>query len=390
MADIFLSYASADREQVKPLVEALETDGFSVWWDRNIQAGASYDREIETAISEASCVVVVWSRHSVDAEYVRSEVEEAAHRDILVPVLIDDAIPPLAHRRRQAASLVGWTGEADGEYATLVAGIRALVGASDESKHSRAELRGAPQPRKTDSVRTRIWVAAAGVAVFLGLAWWVYERPRELSDGQAVSPSDGPAVVLLMDTLAPHGVYDQATVRRSETNADELSRVMADLPLVVYKETLGSDWGREDQIARHQPSLVMIHRSAFFHAMNAEFGFGYSDEDIYDEPRWRLLYRAADNKLVALLGYVGAANPDTRFLIYSRGTGGGWSESDFRERWRTDVENRFPFLRGRVFTMPVPGGVSAGSFTTPEAVEIVRTTIAEILALPLRLTTPKR
>ena len=381
MADIFLSYASDDRERVKPLVEALETDGFSVWWDRNIQAGASYDREIEAAINEASCVVVVWSQRSVDSEYVRSEVEEAAHRDILVPVLIDDAMPPLAHRRRQAASLVGWTGAANEEYATLVAGIRALVEAPDDSKHSHAALRAAPQQRKADSVRGRIWMVAAGVAVFLGLAGWVYERSRELSAGQALSPSDAPAVVLLMDTLARRGVYDQATVRRSETNADELSRVMADLPLVVYKETLGSDWGREDQIARHQPSLVMIHRSAFFHAMNAEFGFGYSGQDAYDESRWRLLYRAADNKLIAFLGYVGSANPNTRFLIYSRGTGGGWSESDFRERWRTGVENRFPFLQGRVFTMPVPGGVSAGSFTTPEAVEIVRTTVAKILGL---------
>ncbi len=37
MADIFLSYASEDRERVIPLVEALQADGFSVWWDRNIR-----------------------------------------------------------------------------------------------------------------------------------------------------------------------------------------------------------------------------------------------------------------------------------------------------------------------------------------------------------------
>ena len=57
MADIFLSYASQDRERILPLVEALESDGLSVWWDRNIQAGATYGRESESALAAAKCVV---------------------------------------------------------------------------------------------------------------------------------------------------------------------------------------------------------------------------------------------------------------------------------------------------------------------------------------------
>jgi adenylate cyclase len=33
MADIFVSYARADKARVAPLVDALETRGWSVWWD---------------------------------------------------------------------------------------------------------------------------------------------------------------------------------------------------------------------------------------------------------------------------------------------------------------------------------------------------------------------
>ncbi len=376
MADIFLSYASEDRSRVKPLVDALEADGFSVWWDRNIQAGAAYDREIEAAIDDASCVVVVWSHQSVDSDYVRSEVEEAARRDILVPVSIDDALPPLAHRRRQAANLAGWKGETSGEYATLIDGIRSTASTSLQAASGRAEH--PPTLPRTDSPSAKRSMYAAAIALTLGLAWWFYERANVSSTQEMGSIQPRP-VVLLMDTLAVRGVYDQATVTRSETNADELARVLADLPIDIHKETLGSDWGREHQIARRNPTLVMIHRSAFFHAMNAEFGFSYENEAGYDERRWRLLYNAADNKLIAFLGFVGVENPDTQFLIYSRGTGGGWSDQDFRDRWQANAERRFPFLKGRVFTMPVPGGVIAGSFTTPEAMEFVRETVSQMI-----------
>ena len=133
MADIFVSYATKDRERVQTLVEALEADGFSVWWDRSMYAGKTYDREIETAVEESTCMVVVWSTASVDSEYVRSEVEEGARRNVLVPVLIDDVLPPLAHRRRQAANLSEWSGERDAEYETLLSGINAVINAATRS-----------------------------------------------------------------------------------------------------------------------------------------------------------------------------------------------------------------------------------------------------------------
>lgn len=34
MSDIFLSYASADRERALPLANVLESQGLDVWWDR--------------------------------------------------------------------------------------------------------------------------------------------------------------------------------------------------------------------------------------------------------------------------------------------------------------------------------------------------------------------
>lgn len=110
MTDIFISYASADRPRVKPLVDALGQKGWSVWWDRTIPAGKTWDRVIEAALSDARCVIVLWSRDSVQSDWVRTEADEAKRRGILVPALLDEIDIPLAFKRIQAANLAGWSG----------------------------------------------------------------------------------------------------------------------------------------------------------------------------------------------------------------------------------------------------------------------------------------
>ena len=47
MSDIFLSYASEDLARIRPLVHFLTQHGWSVWWDRTIPLGKTYDQVIE-------------------------------------------------------------------------------------------------------------------------------------------------------------------------------------------------------------------------------------------------------------------------------------------------------------------------------------------------------
>ena len=76
MADVFVSYTAGDRTRVAQLVNALQANGLSVWWDRGIGVGSTFDREIERELDAAKCVVVVWSNASVDSEWVRNEAVE--------------------------------------------------------------------------------------------------------------------------------------------------------------------------------------------------------------------------------------------------------------------------------------------------------------------------
>lgn len=127
MSDIFLSYASEDRPRIEPLVAALESAGWSVWWDRNLVAGPSFDEKIEEALSAAQCVVVVWTENSVASRWCRAEANEGLERKILVPVCLDDVRPPLVFRSSQTASLVGWPERRSG-LDDLLKGVQACLG----------------------------------------------------------------------------------------------------------------------------------------------------------------------------------------------------------------------------------------------------------------------
>jgi hypothetical protein len=108
MSDVFISYTRKNRDRVAALADLLRREGLDVWWDRDLLPGSEWDEEIERQIKGAKCVVVVWSRDSVDRKFVRAEADLASHLDVLVPVLFDEVVPPLAFRMIQAADLTGW------------------------------------------------------------------------------------------------------------------------------------------------------------------------------------------------------------------------------------------------------------------------------------------
>ena len=90
MADIFVSYASEDRDRVEPLVKALETEGWTIWWAPVMHAGPRFDKTIDEALEQCSCVIAVWSQNSVNSDFVIDETTEGRERGILVPLRIDD------------------------------------------------------------------------------------------------------------------------------------------------------------------------------------------------------------------------------------------------------------------------------------------------------------
>lgn len=108
MSDIFISYANEDLHWIRSLVEALEAQGWSVFWDRTIPSGKTWREFIGKGLRDARCVVVAWSKTSIESAWVQEEADEGRERGILHPVIIDDVKPPLGFRGIQGAKLAGW------------------------------------------------------------------------------------------------------------------------------------------------------------------------------------------------------------------------------------------------------------------------------------------
>jgi hypothetical protein len=124
MSEIFISYAKEDRGRAKELATRLEREGWSVFWDRIIPVGSTWDEILEHELSDMKVMVVIWSHASVASEWVRIEAEEAANRKILAPVLLEEVTLPIRFRGIHAADISDWIPSQDD-----TTGIRQLVDA---------------------------------------------------------------------------------------------------------------------------------------------------------------------------------------------------------------------------------------------------------------------
>lgn len=198
MPDIFISYAREDRETAERLAQALEGEGWEVWWDRHIPAGKRFDEVISASLDRAKCVIALWSQAAIASQWVAEEAEEGKERGVLVPAFIEAVEPPLGFRRIHAADLVGWRGNLDHP------GLRQLIGdicqvmstadAAPGAVPTAAAAAPTRPPRAPTPSTARRWrlplLAAAGalvVAVGIIFAWSALKSPPATTGGRKLT-----------------------------------------------------------------------------------------------------------------------------------------------------------------------------------------------------------
>ena len=213
MSDVFISYKREEQPEARKLADTLEALGWSVWWDPKLRAGERFDDVIEQALTEAKCVIVLWSHRSVKSEYVKAEAHYALDKKKLVPVAIDpDLQPSFRFRRLHTVKLVNWdTSRESSDFRELVEDIAAILGAppiqaelanrrAEEDKRRRTEEEAKPNAEEKQRRRQQEeakhkaevakappsrapWVSApaiiASVLLIGGLYLWSTSQQRE-------------------------------------------------------------------------------------------------------------------------------------------------------------------------------------------------------------------
>jgi formylglycine-generating enzyme required for sulfatase activity len=169
VSDIFLSYASDDRERVRPLAEALEQAGWSVFWDRIIPVGKTWYDMLEEELEAARSLLVVWSKNSIKSKYVKIEANEGLRKEVpLSPVLLDGVLPPLAFRDIQAADFSRWDGTTESAaFQALARDIKRTLGSPQGPEPEPSEIKSSepehaevppPETKPPEISKGRLWL----------------------------------------------------------------------------------------------------------------------------------------------------------------------------------------------------------------------------------------
>lgn len=165
MADVFISYASEDRNRVRPLAEALQSRGFNVWWDRSLAAGQDYTAIIEKELKNAKAVIVVWTQSSSASTFVRDEAGRARDEGRLVPVLLDRVEIPLGFGAFQAEDFTRWNGGANAPQMQLLEEVLKAKLSGRDVDGSAIERR-----RRKLGARIRLVSVLTVIALVIGIA----------------------------------------------------------------------------------------------------------------------------------------------------------------------------------------------------------------------------
>jgi DNA/RNA endonuclease G (NUC1) len=173
LVDVFISYARTDEHIARNVADLLRSEGFEVWFDSSIYAGADWNAMLMDTLSSAKAILVLWSLRSVKRPWVLKEAKIAMDTRRLVPAKIDGCKLPKRFESVQVAMMPGWTGtDHHPELERLLAGLSRLA-----------------PPSRVDNVRPGFDTGFLGVEIGLPAITGVGEEFRYLHFSVVMNPA---------------------------------------------------------------------------------------------------------------------------------------------------------------------------------------------------------
>lgn len=129
---LFVSYSRKDKAMAQRVADALEIQGYEVFWDAEIPPGQKFDAYIIEQLKMSDAVVVLWSSHSVESDYVKEEADYAKSNKVLVPLRVDETPLPFGFTRIHTTDLLHWHGSVqDPEWRRVINAIESSLGETE-------------------------------------------------------------------------------------------------------------------------------------------------------------------------------------------------------------------------------------------------------------------
>lgn len=135
MVQVFVSYKQKSRDEendsprIAPLVKALSSYGYDVWWAANLTLTANFIKQVNANLDAAGCIIVAWSERSIHSNWVLDEAYTGFERECLIPIRLDNVKIPVPFGRIQTADFRAWSGDTSAdEWQRLVAAVESFCG----------------------------------------------------------------------------------------------------------------------------------------------------------------------------------------------------------------------------------------------------------------------
>jgi hypothetical protein len=91
---VFLSHTRKEGQLAEAVTRLLESEGCSVWYDREIRPGLEWETEIRKALENSDSMIAILSPHAYSSSWVREELKyalfEERFNNKFLPVLIGE------------------------------------------------------------------------------------------------------------------------------------------------------------------------------------------------------------------------------------------------------------------------------------------------------------
>jgi len=245
-AEIFISYARADRDRVLPLVERLREAGVTYWLDEgNIQGATLWGKEIVEAIRNAKALVLFATESSFKSNNVAKEVAIASEWDKpILPVYLEPVeVPDTLHYQLAGIQHVELFAEQENEaFDGMLAALHNLgVTISDEIeiKAPAIATHHAPHiPKQSSKGKTPLVIGLAALAV-VGLVLAIALKPSAPSGGSSgpggSTPAEGSAKRIAVVPFRNIGPEQEDTFL-AEGMHEEIDAMLSMAPSLMVKD----------------------------------------------------------------------------------------------------------------------------------------------------------